>query len=79
MSHHVERQVGRFTIRIDRNLCVGFGDCVTEAAQTFVLAEDGVVVFTGRADDDETVLRACRTCPVDAITAFDEHGNCVAP
>ncbi len=37
----LERQVGDLIIRIDRTLCVGFGDCIEAAAEAFVLDEEG--------------------------------------
>jgi ferredoxin len=80
MSEFVERRVGRYTIRIDRDLCVGFGDCVTEAPELFELGADGIVLFV--ADDsaqEQRALAACRACPVDALTALDENDRVIAP
>ena len=31
MSDFEDRTVGELRVRIDRTLCVGFGDCITEA------------------------------------------------
>jgi ferredoxin len=80
VSDFAERRIGRFTIRIDRNLCVGFGDCVDEAPALFVLADDGIVAFTTEAQaEEQRIIAACRACPVDALTAFDEHAEQIAP
>jgi ferredoxin len=80
MSDFVERRIGRYTIRIDRDLCVGFGDCVTEAPQLFALGADSVVVFlTDDAAQEQHALAACRSCPVDALTALDENARVIAP
>ena len=84
MSDFIERRVGRYTIRIDRHLCVGFGDCVDEAAVLFELDDENIVRFLGAdaADDaslEESALRACRACPVDALLAIDDTGVQVAP
>ena len=75
-----ERVVGDLRLRIDRTLCVGFGDCVTEAPLAFALDEDGVAIFTdpgaaGRAQ----LLHACDSCPVDAITVWDAEGHQLVP
>ena len=80
MSDFVERRIGRYTIRIDRNLCVGFGDCVDEAPALFVLGDDGIVQFI-TADDahEQRAIAACHSCPVDALTALDEQGRQIAP
>lgn len=71
-----ERTIGSLKIRIDRLLCVGFGDCVDVAPDVFALAEDGIVTFTTCADasDRDRLIRACDVCPVDALNVFDEHG-----
>jgi ferredoxin len=67
-------------IRIDRELCVGFGDCIEVAPEAFALDDDGVAVFL-RADtvDRMLLLRACDACPVDAITVWDGQGAQVVP
>lgn len=80
MSDFVERSIGKLTIRIDRHLCVGFGDCITEAADLFELDDDGIVAFRDNHDPDEArALRACRACPVDALVALSADGTQLAP
>jgi ferredoxin len=75
-----ERRVGPLRIVIDRTLCVGFGDCVTASPQAFALDEENVAVFvTPESVDREQLLEACRSCPVDAITVFDENGAQLVP
>lgn len=80
MSDYEERVVGDLRIRIDRTLCVGFGDCVTEAPEAFVLDESGTAVFV-KPDDvmRERLLKACDVCPVDAITVWDAAGVQIVP
>ena len=80
MSEHDERAVHGLRVRIDRTLCVGFGDCVTEAPEGFKLDEEGVAVFvTPEAVVRERLLRACDACPVDAITVWDASGAQIVP
>jgi ferredoxin len=80
VSDFEERTVGDLRIRIDRTLCVGFGDCVTEAPEAFVLDDTGVAVFVIPDDvERERLLRACDLCPVDAITVWDGHGSQLVP
>jgi ferredoxin len=81
MSHIDERRVGRLTLRIDRHLCVGFGDCIQVAPEAFELDSEGVaVVIEGvEAVERERLLEACRACPVDALTAHDDDGALLAP
>ena len=80
MSDFDERIVGGLRVRIDRTLCVGFGDCVTEAPEAFVLDDTGTAVFvTPELVDRERLLRACDVCPVDAITVWDGDGQQLVP
>ena len=77
----LERRIAGLTVRIDRLICVGFGDCIDEAPESFALDEEGVVVFG--ADPDavgrERIVRACAACPVDALTVLDGDGRQLAP
>jgi ferredoxin len=80
MADFDERIVGGLRVRIDRTLCVGFGDCVKESPEAFVLDEENVVVFA--APDSvarEALLRACASCPVDALTVWEEDGRQIVP
>jgi len=76
-----ERLLGALTIRIDRHLCVGFGDCIDVAPEAFDLDDDGIAVFrdTASSVDHDCLVEACRVCPVDAITAHDHTGKQIAP
>jgi ferredoxin len=80
MADFDERVVAGLRVRIDRTLCVGFGDCVKESSQAFALDEENVVIF---ADPDavarDALLRACDSCPVDALTVWDEDGRQIVP
>jgi ferredoxin len=79
-SEYDERSIGRLRARIDRTLCVGFGDCITEAPEAFALDENDVVVFLSpESVNPLQLIRACASCPVDAITVWDEEGNILAP
>lgn len=80
MSDFEERQVGDYRVRIDRTLCVGFGDCITEAPEAFVLDDSGTAVFVNPEDvERERLLRACDACPVDAITVWNTAGTQIVP
>lgn len=74
------RQVGELRVEIDLTLCVGFGDCVDVAPESFELDEDGLAAFVRPEDDDRgRLLEACRSCPVDAITVHDRDGELLVP
>ena len=80
MSNVVERQVHGLRVAIDRDLCVGFGDCVKEAPEGFVLDQDTIAAFLApEAVERERLLRACDACPVDAITVWDAAGRQLVP
>jgi ferredoxin len=58
-----------FEIEIDRDACMGSGNCVYEAPGVFDLDEDGVsfVVDPAASPEDEVIVAACK-CPTHAIT-----------
>jgi len=65
--------VNGLRVEIDRDLCVGFGDCVTESPASFELDDEGIAVFnTPQSADRGELLEACATCPVDAITVYED-------
>ena len=80
MDVPVERKVGDLVIRIDRDLCVGFADCIKAAEKAFVLDDAGVVVFLEpEAVARDVLLEACDVCPVDALTVWDQSGAQIVP
>ena len=76
-----ERIIEGLRIHIDRDLCVSFGDCVDAAPSVFELDEEDIAVFVGEEGSisREALIEACSSCPVDALTAFDEKGEQLAP
>ena len=74
MSEFEERIIAGLTVRIDRSLCVGFGDCIDEASDAFAFDEQGIVTFTAGAGTvpRERLIAACETCPVDALAVFED-------
>lgn len=80
MGDTIERTLGGMTIRIDRLLCVGFGDCIDEAPQAFALDDEGIAEFGEGVNDVDRgrLIRACEACPVDALSVHDADGNPLA-
>ena len=76
-----ERQVAGLMVKIDRLICVGFETCVEVAPDLFEMDEEGIAIFTSdtSAVDKETVLEACKECPVDALVVLDASGNQLHP
>ena len=80
MSDIVDRQFEDLTVRIDRTLCVGFGDCVELAPDAFDLDDEDVAVFVeSDVVDRDRLLKACDTCPVDALLVFTRDGRQIVP
>jgi len=80
VSEAEECRVHDLVVRIDRTLCVGFGDCVRESTEAFALDGEGIAVFVRpELVDRETLIEACESCPVDALMVLDRDGRCVVP
>lgn len=81
MPHTDELTISGLTVRIDRTLCVGFGDCVTAAPDAFELDAEDVAIFHADAATvaRSDLLRACEACPVDALTVLDAAGRQLVP
>ena len=65
---------------IDRDACVGQGFCVSAAPTVFQLDNNGkaILLDPGAANDDK-ILEAARSCPVDAIFLYDKSGKQIYP
>ena len=80
MAGFEERRIGGLRVRIDRTLCVGFGDCVEAATGAFHLDDEGVATFLQPERVERAQLvAACDACPVDAISVWDETGAQLVP
>ena len=80
MAGFEERRIGGLRVRIDRTLCVGFGDCVEAATGAFRLDDEGVATFLQPERVERAQLvAACDACPVDAISVWDETGAQLVP
>jgi ferredoxin len=64
MTHAIE-------VVIDREACIGSGNCQFWAPSTFDLADDGhAVVLDPAATSEEQLLVAAEGCPVGAISLW---------
>lgn len=80
MDSFEDREISGLRVRIDRLLCVGFGDCLTAAPEAFRLDEEGIATFAGGDGVvRERLVVACAACPVDALTVWDADGNVLVP
>jgi len=66
--------------RIDRERCVGVGNCVAYAPTVFELdGENKAVVLDASSVDAVTLLKAAESCPQDAIIIMNDEGNQMYP
>ena len=67
-------------VKVDRDLCIGVGNCVAFAPTAFQLdAENKAVVLTPSSVDDDTLLEAAESCPENAIIVEDDEGHQLYP
>ncbi|PSQ69799.1 MAG: ferredoxin [Bacteroidetes bacterium QH_2_64_26] len=76
-----EREISSRTVRIDRTLCIGSGNCVNIAPEIYVIREDNIVDFKEDPPDIEQgrLEEAASLCPVDALIVEDEDGEQIVP
>ena len=70
---HAARYCGAVAldIRIDREVCMGSGNCVFWAPGVLDLDDEGIaVVLDPTADDDDKIVLAAQGCPTQAIAVF---------
>ena len=67
-------------VRVDRDLCIGVGNCVVLAPTVFKLDEENkAVVLDPSSVEDDTLLEAAESCPEDAIVIEDDEGRQLYP
>jgi ferredoxin len=61
-------------VKVDKEACMGCGQCVTIAEKTFELGKDGIshVKSTWKEDDPKKIKEAEEDCPVNAIEVEEE-------
>ncbi len=67
-------------VRVDRDLCIGVGNCVVIAPTAFKLDEENkAIVLEPASVDDDALLEAAESCPVQAIILEDNEGKQLYP
>ena len=81
MSDFEERQSGALTIKIDRSTCIASANCMVVSPDAFEFDNDSICAFAAGVDtvDRETLIEACKICPVEALIVLDENGNKIVP
>ncbi len=67
-------------VKVDRDLCIGVGNCVAFAPTVFKLDEENkAVVLDPSSVDDEPLIEAAESCPEQAIIIEDDEGHQLYP
>nr|WP_232328393.1 ferredoxin [Kibdelosporangium sp. MJ126-NF4]CTQ96179.1 hypothetical protein [Kibdelosporangium sp. MJ126-NF4] len=70
----------QWRLDVDRHLCISSGMCVGIAPDHFELEGDGSHALADVVDQDEAVIDAAESCPVEAIKVLSAaNGDLVAP
>lgn len=75
------KKVGKWTITVDRTLCIGAASCVAVAPKAFALDNEAKAIMLDTAEEEtpEALLDAAKSCPVAAIVIHDENGQQIFP
>lgn len=69
-----------YRTEVDKSLCTSVASCVAIAANTYELDKDGLAqVKKQNGDPDDIILQAAKSCPVNAISVFDDKGTKLWP
>ncbi len=67
-------------VKVDRDTCIGVGNCVAFAPTVFKLDDENkAVVLDVASADEKTIMEAAESCPVSAIIIEDDNGNQLYP
>ena len=61
-------------LRVDRDLCEGYANCVFQAPDIFDLGDDNIVVLQTAdiGETDQRIAEAVASCPVAALSLDDD-------
>ena len=66
----------RLRIELNTDRCQSFAKCTTTAPAVFALGEERKVVILDKAGaDDETIVKAAKSCPYRVISLFDDESG----
>ena len=73
--------IGKYKLKVVRDLCIGAASCLAMAPETYVLDDENkAVIQENSTDSDENVLLSAQSCPTSAIVVIDnETGEQVWP
>lgn len=72
----MSRATQRKRIAADREICIGSGNCVFYAAETFDLDDDDrAIIVNPSGDDPDKQAMAVQNCPSGALSFVDDHSR----
>lgn len=77
----VVRKIRKWTMRIDRDLCIGAATCIALAPRAWALDDEAkaIILDSCEEESDDALLEAAKGCPVMAIFITDETGKQIYP
>ncbi|MET0134889.1 MAG: ferredoxin [Kibdelosporangium sp.] len=70
----------QWRLEVDRHTCISSGMCAGVAPDHFEIEGDGAHALADVVDQDEAVIDAAESCPVEAIKVFGAaSGELVSP
>ena len=68
--------MGKYSIEIDRDNCIGDGACCEVAPDTLELDDESIAVVTNpEGNSDDEIMEAAQSCPTDAIILKDNESG----
>jgi ferredoxin len=76
-----EVQIGKYKVKVVRDLCIGAASCLAFSPTVFELdADKKAVILEGADDTEDNLMLAAQSCPTKAIILVDaETGEQVWP
>lgn len=65
------QQVGKYTVQVMNDKCIGAASCIAISAAVFKLNEKNIAEVISQNDTDEAKLLAAQSCPTTAIQVTD--------
>ncbi len=70
-----EIQIGKYKIKVIRNLCIGAASCIAISPNIFKLDNENKAIILEGQDVPENILMAAQSCPTKAIIITDTQTN----
>ena len=74
-------KIKKWTVTIDRDLCIGAASCIAVATKAYALDNEAKAIFldTVVEESEQSILDSAKACPTAAIIIHDENGKQIYP